>query len=170
MRELFEIDLLDYDSCNKEFYRPSSRAIILMDGKIALVYSKRDHYYKFPGGGINNNESKIEALIREVKEEAGLTVIPSSIKEFGSVKRKQRGKDDTIFIQENFYYFCECENNIGSQNLDQYELEAGFVLRIVDIDLAIKENEAFHSNNLFDQVMIKREEKVLRLIKDYLKL
>ena len=127
----------------------------------------KNHYYKFPGGGINNGENKIDALIREVKEEVGLNVIKNSIKEFGSVLRKQKGDNNTIFIQENFYYLCDCDKEIGLQNLDQYEIEAGFVLRIVDIDLAIKENEEFHSSNLFDEIMIKREERVLKLVKEY---
>ena len=90
MKQLFEIDLRDYDGCTKVFSRPSARGIIVRDGKIALVYSDREKYYKFPGGGILGGEDKKSALIREVMEEVGLTVIPESIAEFGSVMRRQR--------------------------------------------------------------------------------
>ena len=48
---------------------------------------KKNNNYKFPGGGIEKNESNIDALIRETKEEAGLVVIKDSIKEYGYVHR-----------------------------------------------------------------------------------
>ena len=34
-----------------------------------MVYSSKFDYYKFPGGGIENNESHIETLKREMAEE-----------------------------------------------------------------------------------------------------
>ena len=47
MKQLFEIDLHDYDESDTVFRRPSARAIIFDDvGKIALVYSKKENYYK----------------------------------------------------------------------------------------------------------------------------
>ena len=65
MKQLFEIDLHDYDESDTVFRRPSARAIIFDDvGKIALVYSKKENYYKFPGGGIHDDEDRVSALIR----------------------------------------------------------------------------------------------------------
>lgn len=58
MRQLFKIDLQDYEENDRVFSRPSARGIIL--------------------------------LIREVREEVGLIVIPESIFEFGSVMRRQK--------------------------------------------------------------------------------
>ena len=126
MKRLFEIDLHDYGINDKVFRRPSARGIIFDDcGRLALVYSKKEKFYKFPGGGIQDDEDKKEALIREVREETGLVVVPESIEEFGSVLRRQ--KDDkepkVIFEQENFYYLCKVENKIVGQNLDDYEAE-----------------------------------------------
>lgn len=169
MRQLFEMDLKDYEQDDSVFSRPSARAIIMRDHhKIALVYSKKEKYYKFPGGGIHEGEEKKETLIREVKEETGLTVIPESICEFGSVLRRQKSNTSshTIFEQENFYYTCKTENQIGQQNLDEYEAEAGFVLRFVDLDEAIRVNLAYTSEDYFNEIMIKREAKVLQMIKN----
>lgn len=167
MKQLFSIDLKDYNEGDSVFKRPSARAVILKDGKISLVYSKKEKYYKFPGGGINGDEDKISALIREVKEEVGLTVIPESIREFGSVMRRQKSDrtPHTIFEQENFYYFCDVENKILEQNLDAYEKEAEFTLRTVSLDEAIKTNAEYKSDNYFNEIMIKRERQVLELIK-----
>ncbi|MGN1119085.1 MAG: NUDIX domain-containing protein [Oscillospiraceae bacterium] len=169
MKQLFEIDLRDYEDGDSVFSRPSARGIIFNDEKkIALVYSKSKKYFKFPGGGIHNDEDKKQALIREVREEVGLVVIPESICEFGSVMRRQKSSvsPHTIFQQENFYYTCKTENRIMEQKLDDYEAEAGFVLRFVDLDEAISVNSAFTSEDFFDEIMIKRETMVLQMIKD----
>ena len=168
MRCLFEIDLKDYEGCTKVFRRPSARAVILKGDKIALVYATEEKYYKFPGGGIHEDEDKKEALIREVREETGLSVIPGSIREYGSVLRKQKSEktDDTVFEQENYYYLCETEDTQGAQDLDEYEKDAGFMLVYADIDEAIKANGIFTSDSKADEIMIDRERRVLEMIKE----
>ena len=167
MERLFEIDLKDYRETDEIFRRPSARAIIFQSGRIALVYSKREKYYKFPGGGIHDDEDKKEALIREVREEAGMIVIPDSIREFGSVLRRQKSdqSENTIFEQENYYYFCDVQDKLVDQELDDYENDAEFVLRVVELDTAIRVNEIYKSDVFFDEVMIKRELLVLKLLK-----
>ena len=124
------------------------------------------------GGKFEDKESPEECLVREVREETGLVVIPDSIREFGSVLRRQKSdkSENTIFEQENFYYICDVEAaNIG-QELDEYEREAGFVLRVLPIDEAICANDEYHSENYFDEVMIKRELRVLQMVKKQMKL
>ena len=171
MKRLFEIDLKDYKETDNVFRRPSARAIIIKGDKIALVYSKKEKYYKFPGGGIRDDEDKREALIREVREEVGMVVIPESIREFGSVLRRQKSDrgEDTIFEQENFYYFCDVEDELVEQKLDDYESDAEFVLRVVDFDTAIEANDVYTSDVFFNEVMIKRDLRVLRLLKESFK-
>ena len=44
--------------------------------------------------------------------------------------------------------------------------EAEFVLRYVDIDEAIRDNSEYKSDDFVDEIMIKREQKVLELIKN----
>ncbi|MBO7514897.1 MAG: NUDIX domain-containing protein [Lachnospiraceae bacterium] len=168
MRRLFTIDLKDYGEGFKVFRRPSARAIIRRAGKLRLVYSPVEKYYKFPGGGIHDDEDRIEALVREVREEAGLAVIPESVREYGSALRRQNSDRDanTIFEQENYYYFCDVrDENIG-QDLDGYEEKLGFTLRDVDIDEAIRVNDAYTSENSFNHHMIQRELRVLRMLKE----
>ena len=87
MRILFEMDKKDYIFNGSVFRRPSARAIIIKDGKIAMVYSQKYNYYKFPGGGIEAEECMEDALTREVSEETGLCVIKNSIQEYGQVRR-----------------------------------------------------------------------------------
>ena len=169
MKQLFEMDLHDYEEGNAVVRRRSARAILVReDGRIALVYGEKEHYYKFPGGGIHDDEEKKAALIREVKEEVGLTVIPETIQEFGSVMRRQKSNvnEHTIFEQENFYYTCQTRKEVGEQNLDEYEAEAGFKLRYVTLGEAIQTNLDYTSDDYFDYIMIQREAKVLQCVRN----
>lgn len=165
MKLLFSIDTKDYDLNSKTTVRPSSRSIIIKDKEIAMVHSKRYDYYKFPGGGINEGETKEHAVIRETLEEAGLNVIPSSIKEFGYVHRIQKGRDGGVYIQDNYYYFCDVESKVNSQNLDDYEDFEQFTLEYVDPIKAMKINRS-KTHGPKDPNMIEREAHVLEILID----
>lgn len=165
MERLFTIDLKDYNESFTRYKRPSVRGIIIKDKKVALVYSHKFDYYKFPGGGIEKNETKINTLIREISEETGLQVSENSIIEYGSVLRIQKSRfaENEIFEQENFYYLCNVESTIFSQSLDQYELEEGFELRYVSAIEAINVNRT-HDHSDYDAMLIEREARVLELL------
>jgi len=168
MKLLFTIDLKDYEETYSRFKRPSVRGIIIKDKKVAMVYSNKYDYYKFPGGGIEKNEKHISTLIREISEETGLKVSETSIREYGSVLRIQKSRftENEIFEQENFYYLCNVESAIHSQSLDQYELDEGFELRYVSAAEAININR-IHDHSNYDSILIERESRVLEfLIKD----
>lgn len=167
MKTLLVMDIKNYSETDKHFSRPSARAIITgKDGKLALVYSKKMKYYKFPGGGMEEEEEREAALVREVKEETGLIVIPETIKKYGCVLRMQRSdkQEHTIFEQKNYYYTCRTKETVQEQNLDEYEKEAEFVLRFVSAEEAAAANKACRGLNDFDLVMIERDTKVLELL------
>ena len=165
MRLLFEIDSKNYDKDGKVFKRPSARAIIIKNKTIYMIHSLKYDYYKFPGGGIEKDESNIDALIRETVEEAGLIVIKDSIKEYGYVHRIQKAKDIrySIFLQDNYYYLCEVEDKIINQKLDDYENYEKFTLELVDPMIAINTNKNI-SNDPFKNSMKEREAKVLEML------
>lgn len=165
MKLLFEIDKKNYDNDGKAFIRPSARAIIIKDNKIYMVHSLVYDYYKFPGGGIEKDESSIDAVIRETKEEAGLIIIKDSIKEYGYVHRKHKSIDPNyeIFDQYNYYYLCDVENNILKQNLDDYEKEEKYTLELIDPKIAINVNRN-NNHGSTDLEMLEREAKVLELL------
>jgi 8-oxo-dGTP pyrophosphatase MutT (NUDIX family) len=165
MKRIITIDLKDYDETMPRFRRPSVRAVIIRDSKIAMVYSQKFDYYKFPGGGIEKNEDHKQTLIREVSEEVGLTVIPDSVEELGSVLRvqKSRTNENEIFEQENYYYSCNVMNSAVAQTLDDYELEEGFRLEYVSPEHAIEVNRK-HEHGGYDAQLIEREALVLEYI------
>lgn len=167
MRLLFEIDSKDYDPKGIAFVRPSARCIHIKNGLVAMVHSLKYDYYKFPGGGIEKDETKEAAMIRETLEEAGLVVVPESVKEYGYVHRVQKSLyyNEDYFVQDNFYYLCGVEDSIRPQDLDDYEADEKFTLEYVDPDRAIFVNRnADHGPK--DQIMLEREARVLELLKE----
>ena len=63
--------------------RINVRAIIYREGKILAVKHRRGDqaapYYAVPGGGLDPHESLTECLIRELREETGVTAKPGDI-------------------------------------------------------------------------------------------
>jgi len=165
MRLLFEMDKRDYDKCTHSFVRNSARSIIIKGKKVAMIHSVKYDYYKFPGGGIENGENPVDAVIRETREESGLVVLPDAIKEYGYVHRIQRSdKDETeCFIQDNYYYLCKTADETVSQELDDYEAEEAYTLEYVEPDVAIRKNRHVVQSP-YDQTMFEREARVLELL------
>lgn len=165
IRTLFEIDTKDYDPQGRAFVRPSVRGIILRNGKVAMVHSLMYDYYKFPGGGIEPEEDHRETLIREVREESGLLVLPETIRPYGNVPRRQKSDQENydLFVQDNFYYFCEAEQNSVEQKLDDYEAEEHFTLEWVLPEHAIEVNRK-RDHGPKEQMMLEREARVLELL------
>lgn len=166
MKRLFTIDLHDYNPSWPHSTRPSARAIIFRDGKLALIHNGKFDYYMFPGGGIESGESHEGALIREVKEESGLVVIRESIKEYGSALRlnKSRKYENTVFEQENYYYLCEVQDKIEAPEFDLHEIEEQYSLMFVTLEEAIRKNRQDDHGEENDGVWIERETRVMELL------
>ena len=165
MKRLFVIDLKDYDENWERSTRPSVRGIIKYGNKFAVVHNQKYDYYAFPGGGIEDGEEFYQALIREVKEETGLTVIPETIEEFGSALRisSSRIYEKTIFEQENFYYICQVESSVEKPKLEDYELEEGLSLAIVSPEEMIRKNKYDDHKEQNNSVWIERETRILEM-------
>ncbi len=165
MRLLFSLDLQDYDPAAPRLIRPSARGILIHEGKIALVHSLKYDYYKFPGGGLEPGERPEDALLREVREEAGLSVRPESVRPYGLVRRVQRGRAGETFVQDNYYYLCAPSGETPGQELDDYEAEERFTLSWVEPETAIAANRRSAKRQDLGGVMLERECRVLELLR-----
>jgi len=104
-------------------------------------------------------------MIRETREEAGLIVRPDTVREYGCVHRIQRGGQDPneCFIQDNFYYICDAEEETLPPQMEDYEEEAGFTPEFVDARIAIRANRERALDNRY-HTMLLREARVLELL------
>ena len=130
-----------------------------------MIHSLKYDYYKFPGGGIEEGENPVDALLRETREEAGLVIIPDSVQEYGYVHRIQRSDYDKTecFVQDNFYYLCKAEKKAVAQSLDSYEAKEGYALEYVNPMIAIEKNRNI-KNSVYNWLMFEREARVLELL------
>ncbi len=170
MKTILLMDEKNYNEDWKRFYREAARAIIIKDGKIALIKSKKGGWYKFPGGGIEEGETAADAAIRETLEETGLVLRRESVKEYGMVHeiRKSIYYEDEIFEQKSFYFTADAEDTVAAQSLNGYEAELGYVLDWVDIGAAYEANMAFDKRDNFNakKAFPVREAKVLKMLSE----
>lgn len=97
IKEIYEkdLDLKNFESdsirlgakeqVGEKYYRlrKASRALVFWNDKIAVLKAAKLHIHKLPGGGIENSESMISGLHREVLEETGCKI--DKIHELGLV-------------------------------------------------------------------------------------
>lgn len=76
---------------------PEQKILILQRGKA----TSGSGLWNFPGGGIESGESAQEAAIREVKEEANLTLDPARVDFLGVLHT--RGLNINVFITKQFH-------------------------------------------------------------------
>ncbi len=165
MRLLFTIDKKDYDPQGEAFVRHSARAIIIQNDRVAMVHSRKYDYYKFPGGGIEPGETALTAMIRETAEEAGLRVLPETVREYGYVHRVEKGDREPRFIQDNFYFLCQAAAERVPQMLEEYEKENGFHLEFVRPEQAVAANRASADGQKYSTMLL-REAMVLEMLMD----
>ncbi|MDD4124807.1 MAG: NUDIX domain-containing protein [Eubacteriales bacterium] len=158
----FFIDLKDYNKDGSVFKRTASRCIIKRGDKYLLIHSKYGEY-KFPGGGVEKGETLEQAVIREVKEETGYTVIPSSLKHFGVVHEKRKGMTDDICEMDSHYFFGDAEDIRGKRSLDEYEEEYNYLPGWFTLEEAIGNNSVITEINTMPWIV--RDTEVMKYIK-----
>jgi len=123
--------------------RTAVRGIILDGRKLLMVYSPVNGDYKFPGGGVDEGETDPQALAREIQEECGAQVASIGAA-FGMMIEYDIPvePDFDVFKMDSHYYFCQVTPGSGAQKLDDYEQELGFQPVWIDIDEAIRTNQA----------------------------
>lgn len=157
-----EPNMKNFKSINR---REAVRAIIISDDTILLVQSNKGDY-KFPGGGVEENESHAEGLMREVREETGYTACVVKDKVGTFVERNvDEYEHDSLFEMSSHYYLCELANEERvAQQLDEYESLLDFTAKWVTLDEAIRQNEHL-LNECEKNSWLKREAFVLKELK-----
>lgn len=141
MKKIYVFDELALENKVKP-NRFAARAVIFRNSKILLLYLTETNEYKFPGGGVEKDESFEKALIREASEEAGVNI--SNIKScIGYIDQIYPDKyDDTkTYYMRSIYYLCEISNDYQKQKLSKQEQSLGFTPRWVTLEEAIKTNQ-----------------------------
>lgn len=163
MNILKEFDDKNYNENLPIIKRIATRAIFYKNGKVAMVKSGKHSYYKFPGGGVEINETHEDALIRETREETGLQIKRDSISAFGyTIEKRMSFFEKAIFFQYSYYYLVDVEDEIIEPHLIDYEINEKFQLVFIQPNQAIDKNEKLFQKKGY--TFLKRENYILQLL------
>ena len=74
----------------------ASAVILNTNNELLLVRKKGSNYFQLTGGKIDPNETEIQTVIREIKEEIGLTVSMGELTYLGEHQKKAVNEIETI--------------------------------------------------------------------------
>jgi len=113
--------------------REAVRAVVVNDkNEIAILYVRKNNFYKIPGGGVELGENHEEALVREVLEEAGCQI--EIIRELGEVVEYRTHFNQ---IQKSYNYLARVIGDIKEPNFTEDEKADGFERLWMNIDQAL---------------------------------
>lgn len=113
--------------------REAGRAVVFdKDGKVALFHSTKKHYHKLPGGGVEEGEDIETALRREILEEIGCAV--ENIRELAVIEEY---RNEFALRQVSHCFVADVLGEKGEPNLDEGEIEEGFVTEWLYLDDAV---------------------------------
>lgn len=161
IREIDDTDIEREEMNNQDIaysLRKASRAVVSNSLKqIALVYVSKDKYHKLPGGGLENNEDSIQALNRELIEEAGVEV--DVLDEVGMIIEY---RNEHRLLQISYCYVGEVADPPIAPSFTTEEKNQGCILKWVNIEEAISLMEEDHPRNYVGQFIKERDLTFLR--------
>ncbi|EGR0543414.1 NUDIX domain-containing protein [Vibrio cholerae] len=78
--------------------------VLIQDGKLLVVRSKGKALFYLPGGKREAGESDEEALIREIKEELSVDLLPTSLKYMETFTAQADGKAEDVSVKLTCYF------------------------------------------------------------------
>lgn len=113
--------------------REAVRAVVVNDkNEIAILYVRKNNFYKIPGGGVEQGENHEEALRREVLEEAGCQI--EIIRALGEVVEYRTHFDQ---VQKSYNYLARVIGDIKEPSFTEDEKADGFERLWMNIDKAL---------------------------------
>lgn len=82
-----------------KFYIDKLALIDVQNRKVLSTLTKGKDTWYIPGGKREGKETDMQALIREIKEELSVDIIPSSIKLFGTFEAQAHGNPEGTVVR-----------------------------------------------------------------------
>lgn len=138
LKDIYDSDIDESrDSANEIVsykIRKAARAIMFNEkDEIAILHVSKNNHHKLPGGGIEKDETILNALNREILEETGYKAKISG--DIGIII-EYRNKFEQIQIS--YCYLAKITKRIADPSFTKKELREGFILKWMKIDEALK--------------------------------
>ncbi|MBI3887985.1 NUDIX domain-containing protein [Candidatus Microgenomates bacterium] len=160
---IFEFDDTD-GNYQGYFVRKAARGILLKDGLLGIIYMANIDCHKFPGGGMQPNETPEETFKREVKEETGCNC--ELLLDNGDITLEFRSEHKLAQISYIFIAKAVGEASLPSPEKD--EREEGLTLKWVTPLNAEGLISNSNPTNYDGLVMKARDQKIFEFYKDKL--
>jgi 8-oxo-dGTP diphosphatase len=123
----------------KLIFRPAAYGVILNNRKILLMRTRTTGKYWFPGGAVEPGEHLEEALVREVKEEAGVEIEIEKLLKFDEVFFYYEPLDEA-YHNFSFFYLCRAKTTKLLKDHEVSLADESEKPRWVDLDTVKKED------------------------------
>ncbi len=145
--------------------RKSMRGVIFIDGKL-LVVETGNGEIKLPGGGMEEGETEMETLYREVLEETGRRIIPDTVRLFYTIEeRRPSFKEYAIWHQISKIFYCDVDDSITEPRYTPGEIRKNMHVALMSVEDAIEKSRKIISGTDF-KPWNTREYRTLLLIKE----
>lgn len=120
--------------------------IEIQDRKILMVRSVGKDTWYIPGGKRDEGESDKEALLREIKEELGVDLIPESISFYNEYEAQAHGKEVGVLVCAKCYKAKHLGDFKASSEIEEFDWfthsqkeKVGAVAKLIFDDLKSKD-------------------------------
>ena len=122
--------------------------LLIENNKILLVRARNKKAFYMPGGKPDTGENSIDALIREIREEIGITLNSDSLKYYGTFEAQAYGKETGIIVKIECYMGKHNKNPTALSEIEEVRFfsakeylsmsETAPAVRLIVKDLKIK--------------------------------
>lgn len=113
---------------------------LIINNKNEIMLGYCQNTYQFPGGHLEENETLLDCLKREIKEETGIELeddeINKNIIEKNTHYTRNYRNTNKNRKNEIYYYIIKTNKlpNINNNHLDKNEIEGNYTIKMIDIN------------------------------------
>ena len=130
---------------------PTVGLLVIKENKLLLTYSRNKKAWYLPGGKIDDNETSLSALVREIKEELSLDLIEENLNYYCHITAEAFGENNLLMEQDCYLYQLNEEikptNEIEAVNyfsFDEYLKEEIQVIGVIKVFENLKKDNLLH--------------------------
>jgi len=107
---------------NSEFcfmHMSTAGLLIIKDRKLLLAYSKNKKCFYLPGGKIDNDETAIQGLCREIEEELNIPLSESELTYYSHITAPAYGENNGVIMEQDCFLLNKNVEPVASAEIGE---------------------------------------------------